>query len=156
METPALAMPRIPHDVIFAIGGWSEGRPQSFIETYDTRADRWINIPYEDHAGPRGYHGTAVIGYKIYCIGGFDGNTQFNVCREFDAENKIWEEVTLINEYFFLIFRKNMCNIPQYKLNIISIICLNVIKQTESSNALQSMLCKCCRIEWIYIFHGRI
>lgn len=115
METPALAMPRIPHDVIFAIGGWSEGRPQSFIETYDTRADRWINIPYEDHAGPRGYHGTAVIGYKIYCIGGFDGNTQFNVCREFDAENKIWEEV-INKRIIFFNFSKKYVQYPSVQI----------------------------------------
>lgn len=38
MQTPALAVPRLPHEVIFAIGGWSEGAPQNVIETYDTRA----------------------------------------------------------------------------------------------------------------------
>lgn len=29
--------PRIPHEILFAIGGWSAGSPTSFIETYDTR-----------------------------------------------------------------------------------------------------------------------
>lgn len=51
--TPPLAIPRLPHEVIFAIGGWSEGAPQTIIETYDTRADRWIRVPEEDPAGPR-------------------------------------------------------------------------------------------------------
>lgn len=54
MATPALAVPRIPHEVIFAIGGWSEGVPQKLIETYDTRADRWNRVLTEDPAGPRG------------------------------------------------------------------------------------------------------
>lgn len=30
--------------VLFAIGGWSGGSPTAFIETYDTRADRWIKV----------------------------------------------------------------------------------------------------------------
>lgn len=93
MTTPALALPRLPHEVIFAIGGWSEGLPQRYIETYDTRADRWIRVMEEDPAGPRAYHGTAVIGYKIYCIGGFDGMDYFNTCRVFDAVKKVWKEV---------------------------------------------------------------
>uniref|UniRef100_A0A336K738 Kelch-like protein diablo n=1 Tax=Culicoides sonorensis TaxID=179676 RepID=A0A336K738_CULSO len=93
VKTPDLAMPRLPHEVIFAIGGWSEGAPQSYIETYDTRADRWVRLLNEDPAGPRAYHGTAVIGFKIYCIGGFDGVEYFNTCRCFDAVKKQWKEI---------------------------------------------------------------
>lgn len=51
--TPALAVPRLPHEVIFAIGGWSEGAPQAVVESYDTRADRWVRLEHEDPAGPR-------------------------------------------------------------------------------------------------------
>lgn len=73
LQTPQFAVPRIPHEIILTIGGWSEGAPQTFIESYDTRADRWVRIFPEDPAGPRSYHGTAVIGTKVYCIGGFNG-----------------------------------------------------------------------------------
>lgn len=93
LVTPPLALPRLPHEVIFAIGGWSEGLPQSHMETYDTRADRWVRISADDPAGPRAYHGTAVLGFKIYCIGGFDGVEYFNTCRCFDAVKKMWKEV---------------------------------------------------------------
>lgn len=98
MITPAFAIPRLPHDVIFAIGGWSVGFPQSFIESYDTRADRWVQVLEEDPAGPRSYHGTAVIDNRIYCIGGFDGMEHFNTCRMFNAITKEWKEV---NMFFF-------------------------------------------------------
>lgn len=47
-----------------------------------------------DTAGPRAYHGTAVLGYCIYVIGGFDGMDYFNSCRCFDAVTKCWREVT--------------------------------------------------------------
>lgn len=93
IKTPAIALPRLPHEVIFAIGGWSDGLPQTLIESYDTRADRWIRVMEEDTAGPRAYHGSIVIGHKIYVIGGYDGMEYFNTCRMFDAVQKIWKEV---------------------------------------------------------------
>ncbi|KAH8283387.1 hypothetical protein KR054_002070 [Drosophila jambulina] len=93
LTTPPLAMPRLPHEVIFAIGGWSGGTSKGCIETYDTRADRWVNINAEDPAGPRAYHGTAVLGFKIYSIGGYDGVEYFNTCRVFDAVKKKWSEI---------------------------------------------------------------
>ncbi|XP_023031778.1 kelch-like protein 10 isoform X1 [Drosophila willistoni] len=93
LTTPPLAMPRLPHEVIFAIGGWSGGTSKGCIETYDTRADRWVNINAEDPAGPRAYHGTAVLGFKIFSIGGYDGVEYFNTCRVFDAVKKKWSEI---------------------------------------------------------------
>ncbi|XP_075156886.1 kelch-like protein 10 isoform X2 [Haematobia irritans] len=93
LVTPPLAMPRLPHEFIFAIGGWSGGASRGCIETYDTRADRWVKIPCEDPAGPRAYHGAAVIGHKIYCIGGYDGLEYFNTCRQFDAHKMTWKEI---------------------------------------------------------------
>ena len=39
-----LARLRIPNEVMFAVGGLSGGSPTNVIETYDTRADRWIMI----------------------------------------------------------------------------------------------------------------
>ncbi|XP_070854399.1 kelch-like protein 10 isoform X2 [Drosophila suzukii] len=93
LTTPPLAMPRLPHEVIFAIGGWSGGTSKGCMETYDTRADRWVNINAEDPAGPRAYHGTAVLGFKIFSIGGYDGVEYFNTCRVFDAVKKKWNEI---------------------------------------------------------------
>lgn len=52
-----------------------------------------------DPAGPRAYHGTAVLGYCIYVIGGFDGMDYFNSCRCFDAVTKTWREVRILVLY---------------------------------------------------------
>uniref|UniRef100_A0A182N6W3 Kelch-like protein diablo n=1 Tax=Anopheles dirus TaxID=7168 RepID=A0A182N6W3_9DIPT len=93
MKTPAIATPRLPHDVIFAVGGWGEGQSQAIIETYDTRADRWTKIPDEDPAGPRAYYGAACIGRHLYFVGGYDGVEHFNTCRRFDMVQKSWEEI---------------------------------------------------------------
>lgn len=48
-----------------------------------------------DPTGARAYHGTAVVDFNIYVIGGFDGMDYFNSCRCFNAVNKTWREVGL-------------------------------------------------------------
>ncbi|XP_052132826.1 kelch-like protein 10, partial [Frankliniella occidentalis] len=97
IPTPEIARPRVPHEILFAIGGWSGGSPTNFIETYDTRADRWVKVDDVDPTGARAYHGTAVVGFNIYVIGGFDGMDYFNSCRCFHAVNKTWREVAPMN-----------------------------------------------------------
>lgn len=92
-KTPETALPRLPHDIIFAIGGWSCGQARAYVEAYDTRADRWICVPHEDPQGPRAYHGCVSIDNKIYCIGGYDGIRYFNLCTVFDVITKQWKEV---------------------------------------------------------------
>ncbi|KAK3108652.1 hypothetical protein FSP39_012601 [Pinctada imbricata] len=91
-----LARPRVPHEVLFVVGGWSGGSPTNIVETYDTRADRWIVCESTD-SGPRAYHGTATIDHKIYIIGGFDGMEYFNSVRSFDPQSKEWTEVAPMN-----------------------------------------------------------
>uniref|UniRef100_A0A1B0CT80 BACK domain-containing protein n=1 Tax=Lutzomyia longipalpis TaxID=7200 RepID=A0A1B0CT80_LUTLO len=92
-----LALPRLPHEVIVTLGGWSEGSAKMEIETYDTRADRWILIGCEDPFGPRAYHGSIAIGEKIYCIGGFNGSEYFNNCRIFDTVTRTWHPMAPMN-----------------------------------------------------------
>ncbi|CAG5125052.1 unnamed protein product [Candidula unifasciata] len=95
MSNP-IARPRIPYEVMFVMGGWSGGAPTNMVETYDTRADRWIVCPVAD-AGPRAYHGMITIGHIIYVIGGFDGVEYFNSCRTFEPVSKIWSEAPPMN-----------------------------------------------------------
>lgn len=93
VETPMLARPRNPHVILFTVGGWSNSAPSSIIETYDTRADRWIQVLEVDPEGPRAYHKCAVIGYEIYIIGGFNGAEYFRSCRCFNAVTKEWRSI---------------------------------------------------------------
>lgn len=44
VPTPLFVRPRIPHDMMFVIGGWTSGRATHLIESYDTKADRWIKV----------------------------------------------------------------------------------------------------------------
>ncbi|GFN92473.1 kelch-like protein 10 [Plakobranchus ocellatus] len=90
------ARPRVPHEILFVIGGWSGGRPIKMVETYDTRADRWVVCKSEDTT-PRAYHGVVAIGCIIYVVGGFDATECFNNCRAFDTRTKTWSEVAPMN-----------------------------------------------------------
>lgn len=63
-----LLRPRVPYDVLFAIGGWTAGSPTNFIETYDPRADRWL-LSSDNDTVPRAYHGICTLKGLIYMIG---------------------------------------------------------------------------------------
>ncbi|XP_059054079.1 kelch-like protein 10 [Achroia grisella] len=86
-----LARPRIPYEILFAVGGWSAGSPTSFVETYDTRADRWFLSIHMDLT-PRAYHGLCTLNNLIYMIGGFDGSDHFNTVRCYDPVANTWHE----------------------------------------------------------------
>jgi kelch-like protein 10 len=92
-KTPDFALPRFPHEILFAIGGWSNGAPQSFIEAYDSRSDRWNRVHNEDPIGHRAYHGTIAINQTLFCIGGFNGTEYFNTCSKYDLEIRKWKEI---------------------------------------------------------------
>ncbi|KAK5642130.1 hypothetical protein RI129_008297 [Pyrocoelia pectoralis] len=83
--------PRVPYDILFAIGGWSAGCPTNFIETYDIRADCWL-LSGDNDCAPRAYHGLCALNGFLYMIGGFDGNEHFNTVRCFDPIKHKWSE----------------------------------------------------------------
>jgi kelch-like protein 10 len=68
-----LVRPRIPHEVLYAVGGWSGGNPITFFESYDTRADRWYTHAFVEDNTPRAYHALASLDAKIYIIGKYIG-----------------------------------------------------------------------------------
>jgi kelch-like protein 10 len=89
---PDFTRPRIPYDAIVALGGWAEGC-MNYIETYDARADRWIMEDGMDSKISRAFHGTAVIGFKIYLLGGTNQTDTLNSCACFDVVTRTWREV---------------------------------------------------------------
>ncbi|KAK3917898.1 Kelch-like protein 10 [Frankliniella fusca] len=86
-----LARPRVPFEILFAVGGWSAGSATNFVETYDCRADRWcLSSATDSH--PRAYHGLAELDGLIYVVGGFDGVEHFNTVRSFNPVSREWRE----------------------------------------------------------------
>ncbi|KAH9635551.1 hypothetical protein HF086_003165 [Spodoptera exigua] len=95
VATPEIARPRVPHEVLFAIGGWSGGSPTAFIETYDTRADRWIKVAPMN--ARRCYVSVAVLGETIYAMGGYDGHHRQNTAERFNHRTNQWSLVAPMN-----------------------------------------------------------
>ncbi|KAI4882850.1 hypothetical protein NFI96_022073, partial [Prochilodus magdalenae] len=87
-----LTCPRLPYNILLAIGGWSGGSPTNGIEAYDARADRWVNVTSDEEC-PRAYHGTTYLNGFVYCIGGFDGIDYFNSVRKFNPVFRTWHQV---------------------------------------------------------------
>uniref|UniRef100_A0AAR2KHI3 BTB domain-containing protein n=1 Tax=Pygocentrus nattereri TaxID=42514 RepID=A0AAR2KHI3_PYGNA len=86
-----LTRPRLPYNILLAIGGWSGGSPTNGIEAYDARADRWINVT-SDEEGPRAYHGSVYLNGFVYCVGGFDGVDYFSSVRKFNPVSRTWHQ----------------------------------------------------------------
>lgn len=83
--------PRVPTDVIFTVGGWSNEGVVNSVESYDKSVDQWFELsPHMNSA--RAYHGTVCLGDKIFIIGGFDRSRYLNSVGCFSTEKKIWEE----------------------------------------------------------------
>lgn len=98
---PTLMRPRLPSEVLLAIGGWSGGSPTNAIEAYDPRAETWVNVStinddtavggYREVADiPRAYHGVAYLKSFLYVIGGFDGINYFNTVRKLNVKTYEW------------------------------------------------------------------
>ncbi|KAI1887357.1 hypothetical protein AGOR_G00189470 [Albula goreensis] len=86
----ALKRPRLPHTVLLAIGGWSGSSPTNAMESYDMRANHWMNVTQNEN--PRAYHGTVYLNGFIYCIGGRDSMEYFSSVRKFNPVALTWHE----------------------------------------------------------------
>jgi kelch-like protein 10 len=93
-----LARPRIPHEILFTVGGWKKYSAMNYIQTYDTRANRWVKVEEIEPTFQRAFHGTAVIGFNIYVIGGCNNKSNLNSCHCFNALAKTWCEVSPMHE----------------------------------------------------------
>lgn len=84
--------PRVPHEVIFLVGGWARNGVTMSVETYDTRADKWYHA-HPTLCAPRAYHGSVAMNNLIYVVGGYDGTRYHNSVLCFDPIKVAWREV---------------------------------------------------------------
>lgn len=87
-----VARPRLPQEILLAIGGWSGNDPTKCIEAYDFRTDFWVNVE-KNLEPPRAYHGTVFYNSCFYCLGGFDRVEYFNSVCKFDLNTHTWHNV---------------------------------------------------------------
>jgi kelch-like protein 10 len=94
IPTPKFALKRV-HDILFVIGGTDDIWGHiNYPETYCPQTDRWTKIEAGGPLGFRKHYRTAVIGFDIYLIGGYDDrNKDFRMCYCFNAVTKTWRDV---------------------------------------------------------------
>ena len=83
VETHRFLRPRIPRDVVFAFGGWTQASASNVMETYDSRVNKWYQTTSSSDFKPRAYHGMVTFQDKIWVIGGFNGHTQVRNYKNF-------------------------------------------------------------------------
>ncbi|XP_035229277.1 kelch-like protein 10 isoform X2 [Stegodyphus dumicola] len=93
-----LFIPRLPHDVLFCLGGWSLSGPTNLLEVYDCRIDNWKLVELEHSIWPRVYHKCISYAHYIYVLGGSEGFSCLNTCLRFDTLAKKFEEVSPMHE----------------------------------------------------------
>ncbi|XP_048852663.1 kelch-like protein 10 [Brienomyrus brachyistius] len=89
-ENP-LIRPRLPSDILLAVGGWNM-RTTNWIEAYDTRADRWVDITQGQETRQSG-HGSVCLNGFMYCFGGYDGHNFTDAVLRFDPVARTWQHM---------------------------------------------------------------
>ncbi|KAK8786871.1 hypothetical protein V5799_023356 [Amblyomma americanum] len=94
VPTPLFVRPRIPHEVMFVIGGWMAGGPTTYIESYDTKADRWIRwtMIAPMHSQRSDACATTHDGY-VYITGGFSGDECLSSAERYDPTTDQWTAI---------------------------------------------------------------
>ena len=87
LNKPDFAKPRSTEDAILVIGGWANEEACNYIESFDFRANKWCVSTLKDPLGPRGYLGAAVIGSKLYLVGGTNFQRHFKEGAVLDLAN---------------------------------------------------------------------
>ncbi|XP_037514719.2 kelch-like protein 10 [Rhipicephalus sanguineus] len=95
-RNPERWLPRMPYQMLFVVGGWSEGRERDTIETYDSRAGRWL-MNHMQGFKPRAYHGVALLRNRLYVVGGMREASYLRSCDTFDMESCTWQSCSAMN-----------------------------------------------------------
>ncbi|KAH7956418.1 hypothetical protein HPB52_009257 [Rhipicephalus sanguineus] len=83
-RNPERWLPRMPYEMLFVVGGWSEGRERDAVETYDPRAER-------------AYHGVALVQNRLYVVGGMRETAYLRSCDSFDIKHFTWQSCSSMN-----------------------------------------------------------
>lgn len=87
-----IAHPRVPRDILLAIGGWIYEDVLDVIEAYNVRIQCWVSIPHHLNP-PRAYHNSVFLNDSVYCLGGFDHEENFSSMCRLDLNTCTWHEV---------------------------------------------------------------
>ncbi|XP_077520449.1 uncharacterized protein LOC144130398 isoform X2 [Amblyomma americanum] len=81
---PERWLPRLPSELIFIVGGWSQGRTRSTIEAFDTRVNR-------------SYHGVVLVRRRLYVVGGLKMREYLRTLDSYDLDRCEWRNHSSMN-----------------------------------------------------------
>ncbi len=84
---------------LLAIGGMDTCRNKGSIECFDARKDRWKLVCHSQTACRRLQFGVAVLGSKVYVVGGRNGLRTLNTVDYYDPATNTWDSVTPMCSY---------------------------------------------------------
>ena len=84
---------------LFAIGGMDTCRNKGSIECFDARKDKWKLVCHSQTACRRLQFGVAVLGSKVYVVGGRNGLRTLNTVDYYDPATNTWDSVTPMCSY---------------------------------------------------------
>jgi hypothetical protein len=82
-----------------ALGGWLHHRPSASVEFYDARVNRWFQVAGLIMPQPRSFHGTCIVGSRVYVFGGSDENEVFRSTHMLDVTDLAagWKSMSGMN-----------------------------------------------------------
>ncbi|XP_077523544.1 uncharacterized protein LOC144134510 [Amblyomma americanum] len=89
LVNPERWLPRLPSELIFVVGGWSKGQPQSTVEAFDHRVNRWFQFK-TDGFKPRAYHGLVQWRRRLFVVGGLKLQSYLRSVDSFDLDSCEW------------------------------------------------------------------
>lgn len=75
--------PRLPHELLVVLGGWSANGPCNSIQIWDTRLNAWVETRTVYLPFRLAYHEACLLGEELIIFGGFNG-------REFQSNVTAW------------------------------------------------------------------
>ncbi|KAL1432622.1 hypothetical protein MTO96_012847 [Rhipicephalus appendiculatus] len=96
LTNPERWLPRLPSQVIFLIGGWTNRQPRATIETYDPRVERWFQFK-DDAFTARAYHGVVLLRRRIYVMGGMKLRAFLRTTDSYDLDTGKWTHHSPMN-----------------------------------------------------------
>ncbi len=73
-------------DVIYVIGGNSEGDKLNTLLSFDMTTQKWTTL--QPMKAKREYHAVCIQGDRIIVAGGYDGSEFLDTCEAFDTKSK--------------------------------------------------------------------
>ncbi|KAH6938087.1 hypothetical protein HPB50_006665 [Hyalomma asiaticum] len=90
-ENPERWLPRLPHCMLFVVGGWSNGVPLSSTQVFDPLVNSWVSHEDPSAFGPRAHHAVTVHKRRVFVVGGMRQQECLRSAMSYDMDSLEWK-----------------------------------------------------------------